>query len=569
MAHEDSITRTLTVEVYKPQPERVRAPAMPWWAAGIGGAVVCAVGVWAIIAAVALLSQLAQTGGVTGVPMDFATRFWLLAHSGILTMAGSQISLIPLGVTAIVALTLHGVGGYAAKQALSSVDDLPEVGATVAKVAGVVAGVYTVVVTAVAMVFDMGGPALRAGGGAAVLGLVMAFLGARRALDWTPTKSWPMWTRAIPKAAMAAVLVCLLGGVVSLIASLVAHRDQFITMTDQLHPGGVGGTALVLLQLAYVVNIVIWCASWTTGAGFTLGDGSLITLLGSHVGLLPPIPVTAIIPAPVGSWWNLAWLGFPVAAGMVAAVVVLRARPRARFDETALVGGLSGVVAGGCFALVAALSRGGLGVGRLSFVGPHLGTVAVLSGCLMGISGVIAGLVMGLIRGASGEPNPKWWAHWRSDEPDVPTLYKPQPATPVWVVPEEPTERIGDKSGGAAASNVGEDLTVDLTDDAVLESVPAVPVNKGKAAATARPGLLARFLHRGTKVFSQPEPEAEPVPAADASPTEEGRPEAEESLTQVASEQSDEKATEEPTKEPDPAQPPDEQPPLDFFADER
>ena len=563
VAHEDSITRTLKVEIYKPQRDQVRAAAMPWWAAAIGGALVCAVAVWAIIAAVALLSQLAQEGSVTSTPMDFATRFWLLAHGGILTLAGSEISLIPLGVTGIVALALHGAGEYAAKQVLLSVDKLVTPGVTVAKVSGVVAAVYAVVVIGVALFIDMGGPALRAAGGAFILALVMAFFGAKRALDWAPQKAWPMWTRAIPKAAMAAMLVCLLGGVVSFVASLVAHKDQFIAMTNQLQPGGVGGIGLVLLQLAFIVNIIVWCASWTTGAGFTLGDGSLVTLVGSHVGMLPSIPVSAVIPAPVGSWWNLAWLAFPVAAGMVAAVVVLRARQRARFDETALVGGLSGVLGGACFTVFAALSCGGLGVGRLSFLGPHLATLLVLSSCLMGISGVIAGLIMGLLRGSVGEPDIKWWAHWRSEKVDVPTLYKPQPAAPVWIVPED-TVAVGDKDEAADKDKGAEEETGEVPVSGDSDSLSSsAEGDEGKAAPLSPVGRFARFLHRGTRVKSNKpgsEPSSETADAANESTAQINEPAAEESLTKEVSGTPD--ATDTP-------EPPDDQPPLDFFSGQR
>jgi len=154
-----------------------------------------------------------------------------------------------------------------------------------------------------------------------------------------------------------------------------------------------------LLQAVYLLNLVVWAAAWATGAGFGLGGDSVVVLLGGSVDAVPAFPIIAALPTGAGAtWWNLLWLAWGVTAGAAAAWIVLRARPRARFDETALVGGLSGLVAGLVFWLVALLARGNLGVTRLVGLGPLVLETLVLVPTLLGLAGLVTGLVAGLLR---------------------------------------------------------------------------------------------------------------------------------------------------------------------------
>jgi len=426
----------LTVETVRPQGDRARAAAMPWWLAAIGGAVVCAAAGWAVIAAIVLLDQLVATGSVTGSAVDFASRFWLLVHGGVLSLGDNRISLIPLTLTVLVGVALHGAAGYAAKQAVLAVDQPPPPSLTALKVTATLAGAYAAVVVTVALILDHGGPAVRAGGGALILALLMGFFGVRKALDWAPQRRWPVWARAIPRSILTGVVALALGGAVALTGALWTHRDQFITLTNALQPGGVGVVSLSLLQLAWAVNLIIWSAGWTTGAGLMLADGSTISLMGGQVGLLPGFPITAALPSGLASWWNLIWLAVPAVAGALSAGVILRDRPRARFDETALVGGLAGVLGGAGFTLVALCAGGGLGVARLAVVGLNLVALAIMAGAVMGLAGLITGLIAGLIRRPAQATDPRWWSRWQGGPPvDTTTLYQPKAKRPRWVVP--------------------------------------------------------------------------------------------------------------------------------------
>ena len=128
-----------------------------------------------------------------------------------------------------------------------------------------------------------------------------------------------------------------------------------------------------MAQLAYAPNAIVWAASYAIGPGFTLGNGSIVSPAATELGALPAIPLLTAVPdVGPGGVSHLWWLALGVAAGAVAATLVVLARPTARFDETTLVGGLAGVLAGVAFTGVAWLTSGDLGTDLLSGLGPQL-----------------------------------------------------------------------------------------------------------------------------------------------------------------------------------------------------
>ena len=122
---------------------------------------------------------------------------------------------------------------------------------------------------------------------------------------------------------------------------------------------------------------------------------------GAIAGLIQPVgPVTAA----GGIALMAAALAVGLLAGALAGAVVTLARPRARFDETALVGGLSGVLAGGLIVVACALGGGSLGSERLAHIGPRVGALAIFAPTLLGLSGLAVGLILGLLRRPQQQP---------------------------------------------------------------------------------------------------------------------------------------------------------------------
>ncbi|ROR53811.1 hypothetical protein EDD41_0984 [Luteococcus japonicus] len=330
------------------------------------------------------------------------TRGWLLAHGAGVPIASGTLTIVPLGVTALALLTGSGVAGLAAAQARQEAAielSQRERRALALRVGGVFAAAYVVCILFASALTDTANQTGRALLGGLLVGLVSGVVGAGRAVDWHPTAWWPEWAKAVPRAVLAALSVMIATGAVVGLVALLRQRHHVMALHEALVPGTAGGIVLLLLQLAWLPNLVLWCGSWALGAGFSMGTGSLVSPAHNLTGMLPAIPVLgAIGPNGPGPRPTLLWLLSGVLAGGIAAAVVVRSRRAARFDETALVGGLAGVLAGLSFWLLALTSNGNLGGARLVGVGARLLPLLVMAPTVMGISGLTTGLALGWIR---------------------------------------------------------------------------------------------------------------------------------------------------------------------------
>jgi hypothetical protein len=229
--------------------------------------------------------------------------------------------------------------------------------------------------------------------------LAAAMYGAGRALGTSWTDSWPRWARAVPRAVLASQLVLLAAGASVLVTGLARHLDRVTALHEGLAPGVAGAIALLVAQLALVPNAIVWSASYALGGGFTLGNGSLVSPSSTDLGVVPGLPLLGALPAegpgPAAALW---WLAAGVLAGVVAAWLVVRARPEARFDETSLVGGLAGVTGGLVFVAVGWATGGDLGTVRLTGLGPLLLPLLVMGVTTLGLAGMVTGLLLGLWR---------------------------------------------------------------------------------------------------------------------------------------------------------------------------
>ena len=53
---------------------------------------------------------------------------------------------------------------------------------------------------------------------------------------------------------------------------------------------------LLLVQLAYVPNAIVWSICYTLGPGFAFGAGTVVAPTGSALGPLPLLPMLAALP---------------------------------------------------------------------------------------------------------------------------------------------------------------------------------------------------------------------------------------------------------------------------------
>ena len=179
------------------------------------------------------------------------------------------------------------------------------------------------------------------------------------------------------------------------------------SLHSALDPGTAGGIALLLAQLAVVPNALVWAASYALGSGFVVGAGSMVAPAGTELGMLPGLPLLGALPAAgPGDPALLWWMASGVLAGAVAAGIVVRSRPGLRFDACSLLGGLAGVLAALVFVGLGWAAGGDLGAARLTGLGPRLGPLLVMAVTTMGLSGLLTGLVLGLVRKLRPRPAP-------------------------------------------------------------------------------------------------------------------------------------------------------------------
>ena len=232
---------------------------------------------------------------------------------------------------------------------------------------------------------------------------------------------------AIIAAAMIAV------GALAVSLLLVVNYSTVISLYESLHSGIAGGAALTLAQISFMPNLAIWAASWFLGPGFALGTGSSVSPLATQLGLIPSLPVFGALP-------HASLLGFiallvPVVIGLLVAAALRSRIPEPGEFSLRQAGWMlgsgfaMGVVAAAILALLAMLSGGALGPGRLADVGPNPGTVFLWAFVLFGVTASIGLFANGLRSGGGAERTAKTPAEKPAEKPAPKPAQKPAEKT--------------------------------------------------------------------------------------------------------------------------------------------
>jgi Family of unknown function (DUF6350) len=226
--------------------------------------------------------------------------------------------------------------------------------------------------------------ALAAGG----LGGARALAPWRQLVRLLPERPRSMVVGITGSLAMLAAAGALLAGI-----SLTVHLHEAAVLERDLAPGAVGTLLLVLLQLSYLPNAVIWAIAFCVGPGFAFGSGTAVAPTGSALAQLPAFPMLAALPpglhSAVPGWIEPAVLAVPYLAGGLGGLLLVRAAPALALDAAPLWGLACGVVSGGMLGLLAAASGGPLGDGRLATVGPSAWQVGGVSALEIGVAAAV------------------------------------------------------------------------------------------------------------------------------------------------------------------------------------
>ncbi len=176
------------------------------------------------------------------------------------------------------------------------------------------------------------------------------------------------------RAGTGIVLIMLLVSALALSILFALNWIQITQLYESLQVSFLGGLLVTVGQLATLPNLVIFGASWLTGVGFSIGEGSHVSPLGTELGPIPVVPMFGALP--VGQLgFGMVALIVPLLAAFIATILVRGHLAEARFQfafawSAAFSVGLTiAAVAAVEMALLGAIASGSAGPGRLHEVG--------------------------------------------------------------------------------------------------------------------------------------------------------------------------------------------------------
>lgn len=219
---------------------------------------------------------------------------------------------------------------------------------------------------------------------------------------WAGSYAW-----AVVRAAVVAFVALVGLGAVLLGIGILAGWSQIVATYQELHAGAVGDTAVTLLQLGFLPNLVIYAIAWSTGAGFSFGAGTSVGLTSSDAGTLPMLPILGAVPESMGTAGLLGLL-VPLGAGAIAGWWFLREgedhldewvalkvpfRPLSALISAVVLGVMTGILTSFGALWLGWISYGSLGIGRFTEVGAEPLTFAAHTALTVG-AGVTFGMLL-------------------------------------------------------------------------------------------------------------------------------------------------------------------------------
>ena len=399
---------------------------MPLWLQGVVELIVTAL--FSAIAVFAAMSAVWATKGFGDMEFSsvaaMSAHLWLLIHGVPLDLAAAfgasagTMTLVPLGLSVLPLLLCYRSGRRLARASYEGEFLIP-----------VLSGSVTYALISSAM-YGWASPhpqPLQALNAALVpLGIVVAGLmwgGYREARSlsrmvgvdtaeqisqmsqysrWAGSYAW-----AVVRAAVVAFVALVGLGAVLLGIGILAGWSQIVATYQELHAGAVGDTAVTLLQLGFLPNLVIYAIAWSTGAGFSFGAGTSVGLTSSDVGTLPMLPILGAVPESMGTAGLLGLL-VPLTAGAIAGWWFLREgedhldewvalkvpfRPLSALISAVVLGVMTGILTSFGALWLGWISYGSLGIGRFTEVGAEPLTFAAHTALTVG-AGVTFGMLL-------------------------------------------------------------------------------------------------------------------------------------------------------------------------------
>lgn len=413
-----------------------RLPAPPLWLLGIIEAVqVALITVLAVLLPVMAMALADGFGAVdAGFVATLSAQVWSVMHGapvilhvildpgalgqGVTLPDGGWFQMLPMGLALIPVLMMGRSGARLARGAYSGqlwqgLITLVLSYAALAGAIGLVArseafevhGVLTLLCAMLlAVIGALGGAYSEARSWQRLIGIDIE----GRVQRWSQSMRWAgAYTWAVCRAGVVAAVAGVGLSAVLLGVQIGVHWMDIANMFQQLDPGLWGVIGLTLLHLALLPNLILWTLAYSTGAGFAMGAGTVISPVAVDVGPMPAAPILGALPGAPGPWMMLV-VALPILAGAVAGWWLVREgenhlddwfslriswRPVSLALSTLLLGLFTGVAAAAVMLVPLALSHVSLGVGRMTDLGPHALLAAALFGAWVAVGTMFGYLV--------------------------------------------------------------------------------------------------------------------------------------------------------------------------------
>jgi hypothetical protein len=372
------------------------------------GGVAAAAATLVVCLALGVVGWFLADAGAHGTPSDglrVGALGWLLAHGSGVTVNGVAITLVPLGISALCAWSAWRIGHRVGDAVSGHGPDSDRIADgerdwTVPMAASMFTAGYLLVaiITGVVASTPETAPSLaRVVGWSFVLtatfGWTAIATGAGRLAIWATLV--PSWLRAAFVGGLRILGGFLLVSTAVFLASLVVDFGTAVNVMSRLHTGAGDATVYTVLTATLVPNAALFAGSYLLGPGFLVGTGTMVSPTLVSLGPVPMFPLLAALPDNGATpAWATYLIALPPLVAAVAAARAQRRTPTLRWEEGALRGCVGGVTAGLLLGVLAAVSGGAAGPGRMREIGPEAMDVMVHAVTAFGLGGVVGGLAM-------------------------------------------------------------------------------------------------------------------------------------------------------------------------------
>jgi len=215
-----------------------------------------------------------------------------------------------------------------------------------------------------------------------------------RAIDRLPWAIKPLLAPAL-RAGTGVVLAMSAFSAVLVSMMLLLNWVEVIRLYQSLQLSLLGTVTVSFGQLALIPNVIALANSWLTGVGFSVGEGSMVSPLGTELGPLPAIPMLAALPVGANSF-SIVFILVPLLCAFGATLLIKSHTAELRFayasaTSAAIALGVAiGFVAAVEMWIMADFSSGSIGPGRMAVVGANPWLVAGVTFVEVTVASVLA-----------------------------------------------------------------------------------------------------------------------------------------------------------------------------------